>query len=156
MERLKFLADMERAKQFNRTRLLKIAMKKFHNIVDWKKRNENVSNKFRRRLLCRKIFNKWQNLVKKMWCERKSRADLCYNRHCLAVGWSLWQKYYLIEHSKKLLADDWFDMKLTEKAFRAWNCFTAQRRMIYEIKQRQAETHYNWYEWLFDAKFARY
>lgn len=145
MERIKYLGDLERAKSFDRARLLKMAMLKFRNLVDWKRRNENVSNKFRRRLLCRNIFKKWQNLVKSVWNERKTVAEQCYNRHCLAVGWTLWQKYYLIEHSKKLLADDWYDMKLSEKAFRAWNCFTAQRRMIFEIKIRQAEAHYNWY-----------
>lgn len=54
-------------------------------------------------------------------------------------------QYYLVERSKKLIAEDWHDMKISERAFAAWNCVTIQSRLEMETKMKQAETHYTWY-----------
>lgn len=49
-----------------------------------------------------------------------------------------------MERSKNLLATDWYDMKLSERALRTWSCLTAQIRLTFEIKMKQAELHYEW------------
>lgn len=141
---MRFLANMEKAKSFNRSKMLKYAMEKLKNIVKWKVRNKKVSNEFRCRILYRDTFHKWRQLTVRIWDERKSIADACYNRHCKRIAWSIWQEYYLVAQSKKMVADDWFHLKLTEQVFRAWERVTAQTRLIFEIKQRQSEAHFNW------------
>lgn len=70
---------------------------------------------------------------------------MCYDRHCMSVAWKQWQRFYLVEHSKQLLAMDWYDMKLSERMLREWVRFTAKKRLILEIKLRKAEAHHNWY-----------
>lgn len=144
LERMKFLADLEKAKAFNRERLLKQAMKKFRNIVQWKVRNKKVSAEMRRRVISRNVFAKWRQLTIRIWEERKERAILFYNRSCLKMAWSRWQEDYLILQSKQMVADDWFHLRLSERVFQAWERLTAQTRLIYEIKQKQADSHFNW------------
>lgn len=141
---MRFLANIEIAKAFNRSRMLKYAMQKFKNIVDWKKRNKQVSNELRRRILYRDTFQNWRKLTNRIWTERKSKADACYNRHCVLIAWQKWQQCYLIAQSKKMVADDWFALKLSERVFHAWERVMAQTRLIFEIKQKQAEAHFNW------------
>lgn len=141
---MRFLANMEIAKSFNRERLLKHAIEKFKNIVKWKIRNKKVSNELRRQILFRNTFQKWRNLTVRIWDERKSKADAFHNHHCKVIVWSKWQQYYLVTQSKKMVAEDWFHLKLSERVFRAWERVTAQARLVYELKQRQAEAHFNW------------
>lgn len=143
---MKYLADLEKAKSFHRYRYLKVAIDKFRNLIKWKKRNERASIEFRRRLLCRIWFTNWRTYTQRVWQKRKLKADLCYRQHCLRLGWKIWQKFYLVEHSKKLLADDWYDLHLSERMFRTWHCKMVYRRMTFEVKQKQADAHYNWYE----------
>lgn len=144
LERLKFLTDLEKAKAFNRERLQQQAMKKFRNIVQWKIRNQTMSTEMRRRIIFRNNFVKWHQHTIRVWEERKERATTFYNRHCLKMAWSRWQQEYLILQSKQMVADDWFHLRLSERIFRAWEGVTAQTRLIFEIKQRQADAHFNW------------
>lgn len=144
LERMKYLADLEKAKAFNRERLLKQAMKKFRNIVQWKIRNKSVSAVMRRRIIFRNIFVKWRQFTIRVWEERKERAITFYNRHCLKMAWSRWQQEYLILQSKQMVADDWFHLRLSERAFHAWERVTAQTRFVLEIKKTQADSHFNW------------
>lgn len=141
---MKFLADLEKAKAFNRERILKQAMKKFRNIVKWKIRNQNVCIKMRRRIILRNIFVKWHQHTLRVWEERKEKAIVFYNRHCLRIVWIRWQQEYSIVQSKQMVADDWYQLKLGERVFCAWERKTAQTRLIFEIKQRQADAHFNW------------
>lgn len=144
LERMKYLADLEKAKHFNRYRQLQRGVEKLKNLIHWKRRNEQVSNTFRRRLICRIWFNRWRKFTRNVWCERKSKADECYRLHCLRIGWSILQSFYLVEHSKKLLANDWYELRLSERMFRTWHCKMIYRRMTFEVKQKQAEAQYNW------------
>lgn len=144
LERVKFLADLEKAKAFNRERVLKQAMKKFRNIIQWKIRNKNASVSMRRRIILRNIFIKWRQYTIRVWEERKERAIKFYNRHCLRITWSRWHQEYLILQSKQMVADDWFHLRLSERIFHAWERVTARTRFIFEIKQRQADAHFNW------------
>lgn len=141
---MKFLADLEKAKAFYRERLLKQAMKKFRNVVQWKIRNKKVSTEMRRRIILRNIFMKWRQHTVRVWEERKERAISFDNRRCLKMAWSRWQQEYLILQSKQMVADDWFHLRLSERVFQAWERITAQTRLIFEIKQRQADAHFNW------------
>lgn len=144
LERMKFLADLEKAKAFYRERLLKQAMNKFRNIVQWKNRNKKVSAEMRRRIIFRHIFGLWRQHTIRVWEERKERAISFYNRSCLKMAWSRWQQDYLILQSKQMVADDWFHLRLSERVFQAWERLAAQTRLIFEIKQKQADAHYNW------------
>lgn len=135
---------MELAKTFSRSRQLKWAIEKFKNIIRWKNRNKIVSAKFRKQIIYRDYFRKWRKLTVRIWDERKAKADACYHLHCKLVAWSKWQEYFLIIQSKKLLADDWYHLRLSERVFRVWNRVTAQTRLIFEIKTKQAEAHFNW------------
>lgn len=96
IDRMKYLANMELAKSFSRSRLLKWAMDKFKNIVKWKIRNKKVSNELRRKILFRDYFQNWRKLTVRIWDERKAKADACYNLHCKLLAWSKWQEYYMI------------------------------------------------------------
>lgn len=144
LERMKYLGDLEKAKNFYRMRQYKKVIEKFQNLVILKKRNERVSNAFRKRLICRIWFNRWRKFTQHIWHERKLKADLCYRKHILRLGWVGLQNFYLIEHNKKLLADDWYDLHLTDQMFHIWHKKMVYRRMKYEIKLKQAEAHYNW------------
>lgn len=144
MEKLKFLADLGRAKDHHRFRTLKRVFGRLRNLIAWKKHNERKAREFRRRLLCRRMFDKWHRYTVRIWQQRKATAVRCYDRHCMSVAWRRWQRFYLVENSKKLLAIDWYDMKLGERMLREWVRFAAQRRLIVEIKLRKAEAHHNW------------
>lgn len=143
------LADLGRAKDFYRFRTLKWVIGRFRNLIVWKKYNEKKSKEFHRRLVCRQKFDKWHRYTLRVWQERKTKAIVFYNRHCITIAWNRWQQFYLVEHSKKLLAADWYDLKLSERVFRDWGRVTAQRRLIVEIKMRKAKAHYNWYVLLY-------
>lgn len=136
---------MGKAKDHNRFRTLKWVFEHFRNLIVWKKHNEKLSKTFRRQLLCRRTFEKWHKYTKRVWEERKEKAVLCYRRHCLSIAWKQWQRFYLVEHSKMLLAIDWHELKLSERIIRDWIRATAQRRLVFEIKFRKAEAHHNWY-----------
>lgn len=143
-QRIKFLIDLETAKEFDRKRLLTNAMSKFRNIIQWKIRNQIVSTEMRRRIVLRNIFVRWAQHVICVWGERKRRAISFYNRHCLKIGWSRWHQKYLIAKSKMWTAVDWYDLRLNERIFQAWNRETAQTRHLLEIKNLQADAHFNW------------
>lgn len=144
MERMKYIADIERAKQFDRFRTLKWVFRKFRNLIRWKKRNEQCAEEFWRTAIKIKFLLRWKERVNYVWDERKKRADIHYERHCVAGAFKLWRVYYFAEHGKWLVAVDWDDMRISERYFRVWNFVTAQRRMVYEIKEKQAEAHYGW------------
>lgn len=144
IERMRFLANIELAKTFCHTRQLKRAVEKFKNLIRWKVRNKKVSIELRQRILYRDYFQMWRKLTVRIWEERKAKADACYNRHCKLVAWSKWHEFFLIAQSKKLLAEDWYYLRLSERVFRAWNRVTAQTRLVFEIKTKQAEAHFNW------------
>lgn len=144
MERMKYIADVERAKQFDRFRVLKWVFRKFRNLIRWKKRNEKCAMDFWRTSIQRKCLLKWNERVNYVWAERRKRADIHYERRCMATAFKLWHTYYLAEHGKWLVAVDWHDMRISERYFRVWNLVVAQRRMVYEIKEKQAEAHYGW------------
>lgn len=144
IDRMRFLANIELAKNFSRFRLLKCAMEKFKNMVRWKKRNKKLSNELRHRILYRNHFQRWRDYTIWIWGERKAKADALYNLNCKRMAWSKWQQIHLIMQGKKWLADDWFHMRLSEHVFRAWNCVTAKTRLVVEIKMKQAESHFNW------------
>lgn len=150
---MKFLADLGRAKDFHRFRTLKWVMGRFRNLVMWKKHNEKKSREFHRRLLCRQKFGKWHRYTVRVWQERKAKAVAFYHRHCITIAWKQWLQFYLVENSKKLLAADWYDLKLSERMFRDWVRVTAQRRLIVEIKMRKATAHYNVYAFFYTFLF---
>lgn len=141
---MRFLENMERAKSFDQNRLLKMAINKFRNLVKWKHRNIKVSKELRYRIICRDYFKKWREITAKIWTERKAKADACYNLHLKMATWASWQQLFLIAQSKKMLAEDWFNYKITERVLRAWDRITAQTRLKIEIKEKQAEAHFNW------------
>lgn len=141
---MRFLENVERAKLFDRERLLKWAVGKLRNLVKWKIRNKKVSNEFRYRILGRDYLQRWRVITAKIWTERKAKADACYDLHCKMVALASWQQYFLVAQSKKLVADDWFNFRLSERVFRAWDRITAQTRLTFEIKQKQADTHFTW------------
>lgn len=144
IEKMRFLTNLERAKTFHRFMALKAVIEKFKNIVRWKNRNLRVCKELRHRIICREFFNKWRQITQKIWTERKLIAENCYNRHCVKMAWSAWQECYLIMQSKKLLAEDWYHLRLTGEVFRVWERVTAQTRLVMEVKQKQAEAHFNW------------
>lgn len=141
---MRFLANLERAKIFHQIRLLKYGMRKFKNLIKWKNRNKKVCMEFYRRIYFRDHFVAWRNFTAKIWQERKAKAEACHNLHCKMLVWSRWQEVFLVTQSKKILAEDWYHLRLSEQVFRAWARVTAQTRMIYELKQRHAEAHFNW------------
>lgn len=143
-QRMKSLIDFETAKEFDHKRLLTHVMSKFRNIIQWKIRNQDVSIEMRRRTIFRHIFVKWEQHINCVWGERKKRAIAFDNRHCLKVAWSRWRQQYLITQSNKWTAVDWFNLRLSERIFQAWNRVTAQTRHLFEIKKMQADTHFNW------------
>lgn len=148
LEKLKLLADLGRAKDLYRFRTLKRVFGRFRNLIAWKRHNLNKSKEFRRQLMCRRMFGRWHRYTVRIWEKRKVKAVRCYERHCMLVAWKQWQRFYLIENSKKLLAIDWYDLKLSERMFCEWVRFTAQKRLILEIKLRKAEAHHNWFVYL--------
>lgn len=144
MDRLKYVADMEKAKYFHRYRTQKFVIAKFRNLIQIKKRNEKLAVQFRNRMRLTKCFVKWKTYVDFVWIEKKERAEQHYKLHCLRFTFTLWQKYYLAEVSKRLVAEDWYDLKVCDHWFHAWHLYTNQCRLINEMKKRKAEIHWEW------------
>lgn len=144
MDRMEYITNIERAKQFNRDRALKWVFRNFQKLILWKKRNEYCAAEFRRTSLQSKCLLKWKECVDYVWQERKKRAQIHYERRCTRSVFKLWKKYYAVEHGKWLVAVDWYDMRISERYFRVWNLVTAQARMVCEIREKQAEAHYEW------------
>lgn len=144
MEHLKFTADMERVKHFDRCRLLKWAFHKFRNLLRWRKLNEQLAVAFWRKTMQGKHLVKWRERVSYVWSERKKRAELFYDRQCVRMAFQVWHRYYLAEHGKWLVAVDWYDMRISERYFRVWKWMTTSHRLMYEMKEKQAEAHYEW------------
>lgn len=143
-QRIKFLIDLEIAKAFDRRRLLAHAIGKFQNIIRWKVRNQNVSDELRKRILLRNVLRKWKRHMICVWGDRKERAVAHHNLRCLKAAWARWQHDYSIARSHKWTAQDWFDMRLSERVFQAWNRGLAQTKYLSEMKKMQADAHYNW------------
>lgn len=131
-------------KHFDRKRLLKQSISKFKNILRWKTRNQIVSMEMQRRIICRNVFGKWSQHTVCVWEERKKRSAQFYNRRCVKVAWSKWQREYAAAQSNKWTAVDWFDLRLTERMFHVWYRVAAERRRLFDIKKMQADAHYNW------------
>lgn len=144
MERLKFVADMEKAKYFHRYRMQKFVFAKLRNLIRIKKRNEKLATEFASCMRLTKCIVKWKTYVDFVWDGRKQRADFHHKLRCLRFGFMLWQKYYLAEVSKRLVAEDWCDLRITERWFRAWQLYSNQQRLINEMKRRKAEIHCEW------------
>lgn len=142
---MKYLSNMQVAKAFCRQKQLTRAMNKFKNIVKWKIRNRNVSREMYRRVIFRNYFIAWRKHTIQLYEDRKNRAIAFHNRRCMKTAWTLWLEQYLITQSKKMVADDWFHLRLSERVFRAWERVTAHTRLVFEMKQKQAEAHFNWY-----------
>lgn len=143
-ERMNFLTDVENAKKFDRKRLLTHVMRQFRNLIQWKIRNQHVSGELRQRILIRNIFGKWKQHMICIWGDEREKAIEHHNRHCLKIAWRCWQQDYFIAQSHKLTAQDWFDLKLSERVFRAWYRKTEQTRQLFIVKEMQADERFNW------------
>lgn len=143
-QRITFLINMEKAKEFDRQRLLAHVMAKFRNVVAWKTRNQNASDKLRQRIILRTAFGKWKQRMICVWSDGREKAVAHHNRRCLKAAWTRWQQDYWIARSHNWTAHDWFDMRLSQRVFRAWNRCIAQSKYLYKIKRMQADAHYNW------------
>lgn len=143
-DRIKFLADLEKAEAFHRKLLSKHVMSQFRNIIRWKIRNQNVSDEMQQRNILRKTFSKWQQHYDCVLGQSKEKAIAFHNRHCLKIAWSKWQKKYRIAESKKWSGIDWFELRITERVFRAWSRLAAETRSALEIKKTHADAHFNW------------
>lgn len=143
-QRIKFMVDLEKAMEFDRKRLLAHAIFKFRNMIRWQIRNRCVSDELRRRILVRSTLGKWKQHMICVWGDRKERAIAFHNRHCLKIAWAAWQRDYLIARSHKWTAQDWFDLRLSDRVFRAWNRSNAQTRHLFQVKKVQADAHFNW------------
>lgn len=142
---MKYLANMQVAKAFHREKQLKWVMDKFKNIVKWKIHNKAASRQMHRRIICRNYFIGWRKHTIQVYEERKNKAIAFHNRHCIKIAWNAWFERFLVTQSKKMLAEDWFHLRLSEQVFRAWERVTAHTRLVLEMKQKQAEAHFNWY-----------
>lgn len=100
LERTKILVQTELAKSMNRQRLLKRAMEKLKNIVNWKIQKENDANKMRLRIINKNNFVRWRIYT--------IRA---------------------VERRKNQLADKWCHFKMRERAFQAWEQIAVQSKM---------------------------
>lgn len=143
-QQIKFLADLEKAKDFDRKRLLKHSMFKFQNISRWKIRNEIVSMEMQRRIIFRNIFTKWKHDSVYVCEVQKMKAVAFYNQRCLRAAWSRWQEKYSIAQSNKWTAVDWFHLRLSERVFQGWNRVAAHTRNLFEIPKAKADAHFNW------------
>lgn len=143
-QRIKFLTDLEQAKEFDRKRLLAHAMDKFRNFIRWKIRNQNACDQLRQRILLRNVFGRWKQRMICVWGVKKEKAVAHHNRHCLISAWTRWQHNYSIARSHKWTAEDWFDLRLSVRVFQAWNRGTAQTQFLSEMKKMQADAHYSW------------
>lgn len=144
LERMKYLSNMQVAKAFCREKQLARALNKFKNMVKWKIRNRNVCREMYRRVICKNYFIAWRKHTIRVYEDRKNKAITFHNGHCIRIAWTLWFEHYLITQSKKMLADDWFHLRLSEQVFRGWERVTAHTRLVFEMKQKQAEAHFNW------------
>lgn len=44
-----------------------------------------------------------------------------------------------------MVAIDWHEMKLTDHFMGAWNGYTRQQKLMFEVKMQKAQIHYNWF-----------
>lgn len=98
----------------------------------------------RHRIIYRRTFMAWRKHTISVYEERKNKAIAFHNQHCIKMAWNQWMECFLVAQSKKLVADDWFHLRLGERVLQAWERVTAHSRLVFEMKQRQAEAHFNW------------
>lgn len=55
------------------------------------------------------------------------------------------EQHQQVQHSKMLVAIDWYEMKLTDHFMGAWNAYTRKQKLLIEVKMQKAQIHYNWF-----------
>ncbi|XP_037037996.1 calponin homology domain-containing protein DDB_G0272472 [Bradysia coprophila] len=145
-ERLKQIENNKKATAFYRHMLLsRFGMNGFKLLIKIKKRNERKAEIFHRQMIVRNSFHGWKLHVYNVWNYRKMKADNHFNRQLLKKCFFALKKNQLNQHSKMLVAMDWYDLKLTERMFHIWVGYTKMEKILDEIKMRQAEAHYDWH-----------
>lgn len=96
LDRQKFVEDLERSKRFYRIMLLKFAFKGFRRLIEMKRHNELMASELNSRLIKQNYFRTWKDWVRKIWIERKAKADELYKKICLRSSMSKWHEVSLV------------------------------------------------------------
>lgn len=99
LDRQKHLEDLERSKQFYRIKFLKFVFNGFRRLIEMKRQNERLSSDFNCRLIKQKHFRIWRDRVRKIWIERKAKADDLHKKICLRASMSRWHEVGLFYSS---------------------------------------------------------
>lgn len=143
-EKLKFIANNEKAKDFDVFRLKRFAFRRLRKYVVYLRENELLAAEKYKEKIKAKSLRKWSTYSMRIWTRKKSIADEFNTRRLQLMAFRGIYKNYFAEKSKYFLACDWYEMKVTQQTFGLWREFTSNSRIISEIKFKKAEIHYEW------------
>lgn len=91
-DRMAYLANIRRADEHYRFKLLRMGLIGFKRLISMKRRTEKKAQEFRLYKLRQEMLRKWKQHVDNTWRERKMKAEKFHNKQCLRSMMNLWKK----------------------------------------------------------------
>lgn len=93
-ERLAYLANIRRADDHYRLKLLQRGFLGLRRLIAMTRRAEKLALDFQHFKLRQDILRKWKQKVDEIWCERKARADNFDKKRRLRLVMDLWKRVW--------------------------------------------------------------
>lgn len=119
-------------------------MKGFKRLLQIRKSNQRKAILHRKRSLKIKIFTAWKLYYNQIWENKNHLADEFYIKLMKRIIFRSWIALISLQHSKYLVAIDWYELKLTEYVFQRWYGLMKLEKVIEDAKMKQALSHYQW------------
>lgn len=91
-ERLAYVANLKRAEDHYRRRLLQKAVFGFKHLIIIKRCAEKKAQDFRFHKIRLDMLHRWKQHVDDTWRERKTKAEQFHNKQCMRAIMNLWKK----------------------------------------------------------------
>lgn len=144
-ERMQYQKNLKIARDHYHHKLMKrLGFFAFELLIRLKRANYKKSLLHRQRIIMKRCFNVWHKNAKVVWDHRREQADNLYNKNVTKKFIKIWIHLNAINHSKLLVAVDWYEVRLSQKMFDAWIQYTEACKLIEKRKLADAEAHYSW------------
>lgn len=91
-ERLAYVANLKRAEEHYRKRLLQNALLGFKRLIKMKRAAEKKAQDFRIHKIRKDMLQRWKQHVDDTWRDRKTKAEKFHNKQCLRNIMNMWKK----------------------------------------------------------------
>lgn len=101
-ERLAYVANLKRAEEHYRKRLLQNALLGFKRLIRIKRVAEKKAQDFRLHKIRKDMLQRWKQHVDDTWRERKTKAEQFHNKQCLRNVMNMWKEVAFVKHFNQL------------------------------------------------------